>query len=518
MIATMPHRSPCTLVIFGASGDLAKLKLLPALYKLASEGLLPENFALVGYSRTKMSDDDFRERFRESIKGKDDLDDDLVERLAARIYYQPGQYDDADDFDALGERLATIDKDHNTGGNRLFYLSTPPSTFAPITECLGDRNLIQRERNKAEGDPWSRVVIEKPFGYDLDSARKLNEQLHGTLDESQIYRIDHYLGKELVQNMMVLRFANSIFEPLWNHNFVDHVQITVAESVSADDRAGYYDKSGALRDMVQNHILQLVALCAMEPPAGLDGKHTRDEKVKVFQSIRPVTEDRVAHYAVRGQYGAGDFGKDQHTDGYLKADDVEEGSTTETFAAVKLYVDNWRWDGTPFYIRTGKCLPKKVSEIVVRFKSPPLTLFQQRCETPVVPNDLVIHVAPKGGISLRVNGKVPGNTLSIKNVAFDFDYAETFQKEPPEAYERLIADAIVGDQSLFIRGDEAEAAWQVVDPILRGWKKLDEEGKKPATYEPGSWGPGESATMMTRDARSWAQDSDEPQPIIACAL
>ena len=515
----MPDRDPCALVIFGASGDLAKLKLLPAVYKLAEEGLLPEKMTLVGYSRTKMSDDEFRDRFRESVKKEhDDADEALVEKLAESIYYQPGQYDAAEDFDALKDRLAELDEKHGTLGNRLFYLSTPPSTFAPVTKCLGDRGLIKRARETGDGDGWARVVIEKPFGYDLESARDLNEQLHGTIDESQIYRIDHYLGKELVQNMMVLRFANSIFEPLWNHNYVDHVQITVAESVSADDRAGYYDKSGALRDMVQNHILQLVALCAMEPPADLDGKHTRDEKVKVFHSIRPIPDERVAHYAVRGQYGPGDFGKGQHTDGYLKAEGVADGSTTETFAAIKLYVDNWRWDGTPFYIRTGKCLPSKVSEICVRFKAPPTTLFQKRCDVPVVPNDLIIRVAPKGGISLRVNGKVPGNTLQIKPVAFDFDYAETFQKEPPEAYERLIADAIAGDQSLFIRGDEAEAAWKVVDPIIRGWKKLDEEGKTPEQYEPGSWGPPMAANMMSRDARAWAQDSDEPQPIIACAL
>ena len=425
------------------------------------------------------------------------------------MYYQPGQYDDAGDFDGLKGRLDEVGSRHGTGGNALFYLSTPPNTFAPVVRCLGDRGLIGRD----QADPWRRVVIEKPFGTDLQSARKLNAQLLEQLAEDQIYRIDHYLGKELVQNMMVLRFANSIFEPLWNHNFVDHVQITVGESVSADDRAGYYDKSGALRDMVQNHMMQLMALTAMEPPAGLDAKHTRDEKVKVFQSIRPIRPDAVGKYAVRGQYTAG-----EGTDGYLKAEGVEERSATETFAAVKLYVDNWRWSGTPFYLRTGKCLPSKVSEIAVRFRSPPMTLFQKQCESSVYPNDLIIRVAPNTGIDLRVNGKVPGNQLNIKNIAFDFDYSETFKAEPPEAYERLIADAMAGDPTLFIRGDEAEAAWEVIDPILAGWRQMDERGERPEPYAAGSWGPAGAEAMMSRDGRSWLQNGGEPEPILACSL
>ena len=506
----MPAPTPCTLVIFGASGDLAKLKLLPAIYKLAEEKLLPDDFALVGYSRTEMSDDDFRDRFREAAKKQHkDADAKLVEELAGKLYYQPGPYDEAAGFEKLKKRLKEVGDRHNTGGNALFYLSTPPSTFASVVDCLADTGLVGKEQN----DPWARVVIEKPFGYDLDSAKKLNAQLHEKLWEDQIYRIDHYLGKELVQNMMVLRFANSIFEPLWSSRYVDHVQITVAESVSADDRAGYYDKSGALRDMVQNHMLQLMALTAMEPPAGLDAKHTRDEKVKVFQSIRKMRPEHVAKYAVRGQYGKGD-----KTDGYANAKDVDNDTQTETFAAVKLYVDNWRWSGTPFYLRTGKCLPEKLSEIAVRFKAPPMTLFQTQCDSPVFPNDLIIRVAPNTGIDLRVNGKVPGNALNIKAVKFDFDYGETFRKEPPEAYERLIADAIAGDQSLFIRGDEAEAAWEVVDPILAGWRQQNEAGEGPELYDPGSWGPDAAHKLVERDKRQWLQSSDEPAPVIACAV
>ena len=512
----MPSPSPCSLVIFGASGDLAKLKLLPAVYALAAQKLLSPDFALVGYSRTDMSDDDFRQRFREGVHdAHKDVDQTVLNDLLAKTYYHTGQYDSAEDFDSLKKKLADLDDKHDTGGNRMFYLSTPPSTFTPVVNCLGDMGLLEKGYNLK---PWKRVVIEKPFGYDLASAEKLNQDLYERLTEEQIFRIDHYLGKELVQNILVLRFANVIFEPIWNHRYVDHVQITVAESVSADDRAGYYDKSGALRDMVQNHILQLLALTAMEPPAAIDARSTRDEKTKVFKCIRPIDPKDVDKYAVRGVYGAGSFGKDKHTDGYRKAKGVADDSETETFAAAKLYVDNWRWNGTPFYVRTGKCLPSKVSEIAVRFKRPPVTLFQKQCESPVYPNDLVIHVAPDAGITLQVNGKVPGGSLNIKNVQFAFDYAETFKTEPPEAYERLIADAMAGDQALFIRGDEAEAAWTVVDPILKGWSMQDDAGTGPQEYAPDSWGPKAADDLIRKDNREWLQSEDREQPTIACSI
>ena len=313
---------------------------------------------------------------------------------------------------------------------------------------------------------------------------------------------------------MVLRFANSFFEPIWNYKYIDHVQITVAESVSADDRAGYYDKSGALRDMVQNHIFQLMALVAMEPPVALDARSIRDEKVKVYKSVRRLTPERVDDFVVRGQYGAGEV-KGKSTGGYTKANGVEPGSETETFAAVKLYIDNWRWSGTPFYIRTGKCMPSKVSEVVVRFRSPPLTLFQKQCDTPVFPNDLVIRVAPQEGISMHLNGKVPGGAMNIKSVEMNFNYAETFRKEAPEAYERLIFDAINGDQTLFIRGDEAEAAWEVIDVILDGWAK---SARPPEEYAPGTWGPQRAMKLIENDGRRWSNGGAEGEPIVACAL
>ncbi len=511
----MTASEPCILVIFGASGDLARQKLLPAIYALARQKLLPATFALVGYSRTEMTDDAFRERFREAVTGGgEEIDQGLLSSLLERTYYQTGQYDKPGDFTRLKERLADLEERHGTQGNRLFYLSTPPSTFAPIVRCLGEQGLARRGYGM---EPWGRVVIEKPFGYDLSSAQKLNKQLYERLTEEQIFRIDHYLGKELVQNILVLRFANVMFEPVWNHRYVDHVQITVAETISADDRGGYYDKAGALRDMVQNHMLQLLALVAMEPPVGLDARSTRDEKVKVFKAIRAIKPEQVAQYAVRGQYAAGGEGE-HRTSGYRRAKGVDPQSTTETFAAVKMYIDNWRWNGTPFYLRTGKCLPKKVSEIAIRFRRPPVTLFQKQCESPVYPNDLIIHVSPDSGISLRVNGKVPGTSLSIRQVAFEFNYAETFKKEPPEAYERLIADAMAGDQGLFIRGDEAEAAWEVVDPVLQGWRILDEKGEKPQEYEPGTWGPKAASALIEKENRQWLESEEMPEPVLACSI
>lgn len=514
----MPQATPCVMVIFGASGDLAKLKLLPAVYEMAREKLLSKNFALVGYSRTEMSDDDFRARFREAVLAnarskKVGIEEEILNDLLPRVFYRHGDYGNAGDFDRLKGFLEQLDGKYGTNGSRLFYLSTPPNTFMPIVQSLGERHLTTR--GAAEG-VWQRVIIEKPFGRDLKSAVELNEQLLHYLRETQVYRIDHYLGKETVQNLMVMRFANSIFEPIWNYKYIDHVQITVAETVSADDRGGYYDKSGALRDMVQNHIFQLMALVAMEPPSALDAQAVRDEKVKVYRSIRPIRPGSVDRYAIRGQYGAGEFGsKGKTTEGYLKAKGVDPNSRTETFAAIKLYIDNWRWSGMPFYIRTGKCMPEKVSEVVVRFRSPPLTLFQKQCEAPVFPNDLIIKVAPEEGISLRLNGKVPGGAMNIKSVAMDMFYKTTFKAEAPEAYERLIYDAICGDQTLFIRGDEAEAAWSVIDPIEQGWATSIHP---PQQYAPKSWGPKAAMDLIELDGRRWLHSMDDAEPMIACAL
>jgi glucose-6-phosphate 1-dehydrogenase len=512
----MASAQPCVIVIFGASGDLAKLKLIPAVYELAREGLLPADFALVGYARTKMSDDDFRAICRDAISKfsrsakKTGVDNALLDRLLAQTTYHAGQYGDLNDFASLKTRLDALDTTHKTLGNRLFYMSTPPEAFEPIIVGLGKSGLVLRHAEK----PWNRLIIEKPFGTDLKSAQHLNAVINATFGEEQVFRIDHYLGKETVQNLMVLRFANSIFEPMWNHKYIDHIQITVGESVNADDRAGYYDKSGALRDMVQNHIFQLMALVAMEPPALLDARSIRDEKTKVYKSIRPIRENQVDSFVVRGQYGAGEV-NGKRTEGYLKAKGVDAGSRTETFAALKLFIDNWRWSGTPFYIRTGKCMPSKVSEVAVRFRAPPLTLFQKQCETPVYPNDLVIKVAPEEGITWQINGKVPGGALNIQPVQMDFLYNSTFKKEAPEAYERLIFDSILGDQSLFIRGDEAEAAWSVIDPIENGWKQSP---TAPFQYEPGTWGPRQAMDLIELDGRRWRHSSSDMTPIIACAV
>ena len=509
----MPTAAPCVLVIFGASGDLAKRKLIPAVYDLAREGLLPERFALVGYARSDENDESFRKECYEKAKAhaRGDFDETIWKRLAEQISYIQGDYGDAEDHRGLAEYLEEIDAQHGTEGNRLFYLSTPPNTFEPIIDCLG---VIQRP-GPASGRPFHRIVIEKPFGYDLVSAKALNKLLHRHFDESQIFRIDHYLGKETVQNLMVMRFANSIFEPIWNYKYIDHVQITVSETLGVGDRGGYYDKSGALRDMVQNHIFQLMALVAMEPPAALDAVSIRDEKVKVYRSVRPIRTSMVDEVTVRGQYSAGEHDGEM-TSGYLKEKGVPADSQTETFAALKLYIDNWRWSGTPFYLRTGKCLEQKLSEVVVRFRSPPLTLFQKQCDSPVYPNDLVIRVQPDEGISLRLNGKVPGGAMNIKGVAMDFYYANTFHKEPPEAYERLIFDAMTGDQTLFIRADEAEAAWAVIDPIEQGWAQSK---KPPAEYAPGTWGPKPAMNLIELDGRRWlGGNGSEAEPIIACSL
>ena len=517
----MPSAPPCVLVIFGASGDLAKRKLLPAVYELAREKLLPEQFALVGYARSEMTDDQFRDEFRQAIEKFSrikPIDPAVLDRMVKAVYYHQGDYGSSEAHAALAKKLTEIDAKHGTAGNRLFYLSTPPETFEPVIENLGKHTagIGRRAEDPAavRQASWRRIIIEKPFGTDLATAKALNEQLHKHFRESQVFRIDHYLGKETVQNLMVLRFANSIFEPIWNYKYIDHVQITVSETLGVGSRGGYYDKSGATRDMVQNHIFQLLALVAMEPPTSLDAVSIRDEKTKVYKSIRPMRPDQVDGFTVRGQYTAGEAAG-QKTEGYTKEKGVPEGSQTETFAAMKLLIDNWRWSGTPFYLRTGKFLTEKLSEIVVRFRSPPLTLFQKQCDTPVFPNDLVIRVQPEEGVSWRINGKVPGGTMNIKPVELDFLYKTAFNVEPPEAYERLIFDSMLGDQTLFIRGDEVEAAWAVIDPIEQGWAASKQ---RPRPYAPGSWGPKEATDLIALDGRSWLHSTDDDEPIIACSL
>jgi glucose-6-phosphate 1-dehydrogenase len=511
----MPKAPPCVLVLYGASGDLAKRKLIPAVYEMAHEKLLPDGFALVGFARSEMSDEQYRAECRQALDKfarTKPVDEAVWKRLEKCFYYfQASDYGSVDDHQRLGQVLQKIDHTHGTAGNRLFYLSTPPETFQPIIEALGTTRLVTRGATR---DKWQRVIIEKPFGRDLTSARTLNELLHRYLSEQQIFRIDHYLGKETVQNLMVMRFANSIFEPIWNYKYIDHVQITVSETLGVGSRGGYYDQSGATRDMIQNHLFQLMALVAMEPPAALDAQSIRDEKVKVYRSVRPIRPEQVDAFTVRGQYSAGDA-NGQKTQGYRKEKGVPAESKTETFVAMRLFIDNWRWSGMPLYLRTGKFLPEKLSEIVVRFRSPPLTLFQKQCESPVYPNDLIVRVQPEEGISWRMNGKVPGGQMNIKPVALDFLYKTTFNVEPPEAYERLIFDAMIGDQTLFIRGDEAEAAWAVIDPIEQGWARSK---NPPQEYAPGTWGPRKAMDLIELDGRRWLHSKGEAEAVIACSL
>jgi glucose-6-phosphate 1-dehydrogenase len=503
--------TPCGIVIFGASGDLAKRKLIPALYELAQQKLLDEKSYVIGYSRSEMTDEQFRAEAKEAITKyarTKPMNEAVWKSLEPRLFYIAADYASEQGHAKCTAKMEQLDKQFGTAPNHLYYISTPPATFEPIITGAG-RQIAAK---KTTG--WARVIIEKPFGKDLASAISLNELLHKNFKEEQVFRIDHYLGKETVQNLMVMRFANSIFEPIWNYKYIDHVQITVSETLGVGTRGGYYDTSGALRDMVQNHLFQLMALVALEPPAALDAVSIRDEKTKVYKSVRPFDAKHLDPFIVRGQYTAGEANGEK-TPGYTREKGVPANSTTETFVALKLFIDNWRWSGTPFYLRTGKFLPEKLSEVVVQFKSPPLTLFQKQCDSPVYPNDLIIRVQPEEGISWRFNGKVPGGAMNIKPVAMDMSYKTTFNVEPPEAYERLIFDAIAGDQTLFIRGDEAEAAWAVVDPIEQGWAA---GANPPKPYEPGTWGPKAALDLIEHDGRRWLHSGDESEPVIACSL
>jgi glucose-6-phosphate 1-dehydrogenase len=500
-IITRHAPEPCVLVIFGASGDLTKRKLVPALYNLAHEGQLPSAFAIVGFARSPMSNEKFREQLREGVEKFSrfrPINPAVWDALAQGIFYHQGDYADSKSFVALDQLLKEIDAKRGTGGNRLFYLATPPTEFDEIIRQLGASGIVQPNNDHG---PSQRLVIEKPFGRSLATARELNHALSRVFDERQIFRIDHYLGKETVQNILVLRFANEIFEPLWNQKYVDHIQITVAESLGVEGRGGYYEQAGALRDMVQNHMMQLLALVALEPPISLQSEDIRDEKVKVLRAIRPITTDQVAQFSVRGQYARGTVAG-KPVPGYREEKGVAPDSRTETFVALKLFIDNWRWADVPFYLRHGKRLPKQVAEIAIQFKAPPAVLFAADCATSLQPNVLVLRIQPDEGVAIRMNAKVPGTALNIQPVKMDFRYGGSFGERSPEAYERLLHDAIAGDSTLFIRCDEAERSWAIMDPILEAWYN-DPQTPGPFPYEAATWGPPEADTFIEKDGRQW---------------
>jgi glucose-6-phosphate 1-dehydrogenase len=472
---------PCTMVIFGASGDLTKRKLFPALYSLAYRQLLPEKFGILGVARTEGTDQEFRERMKAAVQefGRDDFREDVWDGLAEGMHYV---YDD----DKLAAALRDLGERRGTTGNRIYYLAVPPAAFEGIVAWVG--------KHKARKG-WTRVIVEKPFGHDLESAQDLNVLLHKHFDESQIFRIDHYLGKETVQNMLALRFANGIFEPIWNRQFIDHIQITVAETLGIEGRAEYYERAGAIRDIFQNHLLQLIALTAMEPPIDLAADSVRNEKVKVLKSIHTPGPKHV----VRGQYGRG-YIEGQEVPGYREEAGVDPSSMTETFLAAKLYVDNWRWADTPIYIRAGKRMARRETTIAIEFKRAPHPPFAEAAAEGLRPNVLLIHIQPDEGVSLEIGAKVPGQGLQIRTVHMDFLYGGAFRTDLPEAYERLILDCMRGDASLFTREDEVVEQWQIVDAIVAFWRR-----DRPSfpNYAAGTWGPSTSDELIQRDGRSW---------------
>ena len=489
---------PAVLVVFGASGDLTARKLMPAVERLALRRLLPAGFSVVGVARTEMGDDEFRERTRtlvEKAGGGGPEARHVWDALTGGFRYVAGDYGDRSTFDRLREVLDELDEQRGSARNRLYYLATPPSTFTTIVEALAAHGL-----NKPAGDDaFVRIVIEKPYGHDGRSAAALDASVHAAFDESQVYRIDHYLGKETVQNVLALRFANAIFEPIWNRRYVDHVQITVAESLGVGHRGSFYEQAGALRDIVQNHVMQVLALTLMEPPARFDADGIRDEKVKALKAVDILSPEEVRTDVVRAQYQRG-WVEGAEVRGYREEEGVDPHSQTETYVAMRLQVDNWRWAGVPFYIRTGKYLPKRVTEVAIEFHPAPHLPFAAAQAEGLEPDALVLRIQPDEGVTVRFGAKVPGQAFRVRSVSMDFFYGAAFLEETPEAYERLLLDALVGDATLFIRTDEVEQAWRIVDPVLTAWQ---EQHVPLARYDAGTWGPPEADELLRRDGRRW---------------
>jgi glucose-6-phosphate 1-dehydrogenase len=489
---------PCVVVLFGATGDLAHRKVVPALYQLWRTNLLPHEFELVGVARREYDDETFRAEIRASLEKHarvQPVDEAAWQTFAKRICYQRGDFNDAAAYDGLAKRLDEIDTASGTRGDRLYYLATQPSAFSEIVGHLGRVGL---DHEKHDGG-WRRIVIEKPFGHDLESAKRLNREIGRVFRESQVYRIDHYLGKETVRNLMVFRFGNGIFEPIWNRRHIDHVQITVAESIGVEGRGSFYEETGAARDVLQNHMLQLLSLVAMEPPTTFQADPLRDEKVKVLRAIAEKTPEQIRREVVRGQYGPG-WISGEPVPGYHDEPETDPQSETETFVAAKLLIDDWRWSGVPFYLRTGKRLPKRSTEIAIQFHEVPHKLFQESRTDPE-PNLLAIRIQPDEGIMLRFAAKIPGLGIDVRSVTMDFTYGSAFSVDSPDAYETLILDALLGDAALFTRADEVEQAWAIVDPIIDAWA----DGPPPAmpNYDAGTWGPDEADELIQRDGRRW---------------
>lgn len=499
---------PCVMVIFGATGDLTKRKLFPALYNLAREKFLPSNFAIIGVGRQEMESDEFRSQMHDNLKefAGANPDGELLDWFCNRTFYTGGDFDDDKKlFKDLKELLAHVCAKHEIPENFFYYMAIPPELFATVA-----KKIVKNGLGREEDGHWRRFIFEKPFGHDLTSARKLNTQLLAILKERQIYRIDHYLGKETVQNILVFRFGNSIFEPIWNRNFVDHVQITVAETLGVEKRGGYYENAGALRDMIPNHIFQLMTLTAMEPPVSFEADAVRDEQAKILAAIQPFTPEDALHKTVRGQYGRGGAPEAVTLAGYRNEENVAKDSNTETFAAMKLSIDNWRWADVPFYVRTGKRLPERHSSIIIQFNKAPFMLFRDTSVERLRTNRIEIHIQPDEGITLHFGAKIPGPIVKVGAVDMDFNYVEHFGEQISTGYERLLFDCMIGDATLFQRADMVEASWKIVDPILEVWKAIP--AREFPNYDSGSWGPQDADELLSADGRAWKNPENIREP------